>query len=119
MQFTIHQKAAVFRYLLQHRQKKLATHSIEHEEAHVYFVVKDTGKGISPEEQAHVFDSFYQVEKARNQSNESGVGLGLAICRELIQKHGGKMGLQSSLEKGSTFYFMLPLAHRNVTGGIE
>ncbi|GAF24098.1 LOW QUALITY PROTEIN: two-component sensor kinase [Bacillus sp. JCM 19047] len=97
--------------------KKLATHSIEHEEAHVYFVVKDTGKGISPEEQAHVFDSFYQVEKARNQSNESGVGLGLAICRELIQKHGGKMGLQSSLEKGSTFYFMLPLAHRNVTGG--
>ncbi|AIC94639.1 sensor histidine kinase [Shouchella lehensis] len=101
------------------QEKKLVSHSIAYEEAHVYFIVKDTGKGISLEEQTLVFDSFYQVEKARNQSNESGVGLGLSICRELIQKHGGKMGVQSSLEKGSTFYFMLPLAHRNKKGGIE
>ncbi|MFS0786832.1 HAMP domain-containing sensor histidine kinase [Shouchella sp. 1P09AA] len=83
-----------------------------------YFLVADTGAGISKEEQAHVFDSFYQVEKARNQSNETGVGLGLAICRELVQKHGGIMGVHSVLGKGSTFFFSLPIVTTEQNEGI-
>jgi PAS domain S-box-containing protein len=69
--------------------------------------VSDTGRGIPPEEQERIFDRLYQV-KAGDASTEQGVGLGLYLCRELVQLHGGSIRVESEPEKGSTFSFVLP-----------
>ena len=65
--------------------------------------VADTGLGISPDEQQKIFDRFYQV------SNRSGgAGLGLAICKQLIELQGGSISVESELGRGSRFHFDLP-----------
>jgi two-component system sensor histidine kinase/response regulator len=73
------------------------------------FEVSDTGMGIAPEQTARVFEMFTQVESpaARKQG---GTGLGLPICRQLVEKMGGEIGVQSAVGKGSTFWFKLQLA---------
>ena len=71
----------------------------------VRFAVRDTGPGIDPENQAHVFDRFW---KSRT-SNRYGAGLGLAIARGIVEAHGGRIWLESTPGDGSTFAFALPL----------
>ena len=71
----------------------------------VVFAVRDTGPGIEPENQAHVWDRFW---KSRT-SNRHGAGLGLAISRGIVQAHGGRIWLESTPGQGSTFSFTLPL----------
>src|SRR6266496_800194 len=68
--------------------------------------VRDTGEGIAREHQERIFDKFYRVPGARG----GGVGLGLYISREIVQAHGGAMGVESVSGKGSTFWFTLPVA---------
>ncbi|HET6438279.1 MAG TPA: ATP-binding protein [Anaeromyxobacter sp.] len=68
------------------------------------FEVSDTGAGIPPEHQERIFDKFYRVPGERG----GGVGLGLYISREIVQAHGGDMGVSSVPGKGSTFWFTLP-----------
>lgn len=70
--------------------------------------VADTGVGISPEELDHVFDRLYQAEG--NATISGGMGLGLHLCQELIQLHGGTLKVTSEKGKGSTFTFLLPKA---------
>jgi two-component system, NtrC family, sensor histidine kinase KinB len=70
----------------------------------VRFEVQDSGEGIAPEHQARVFDKFYRVPGAGTGS----AGLGLSIAREIVQAHGGELGLQSEVGRGSTFWFTLP-----------
>jgi signal transduction histidine kinase len=76
----------------------------------VCFEVRDTGEGIPPESLPHIFDRFYRVSKAREQtSGES--GLGLAIARSLVAAHGGRLTAQSEgVGKGSTFKILLQVA---------
>lgn len=74
---------------------------------HVRCEVIDTGPGISSEEQAKLFQKFHRVES--NVGKTTGTGLGLYICKLLVEKFGGKIGLRSVPEKGSTFWFDLPL----------
>lgn len=69
--------------------------------------VQDFGIGISPEKQQHLFDRYYRVDSSGVQF--SGLGLGLYICAEIIERHNGKIGVHSTLGKGSTFWFTLPL----------
>jgi len=69
--------------------------------------ITDTGCGIPLKEQEHIFDRLYQV-KAGDATTEQGVGLGLYLCRELVQLHGGTIFVESALHKGSTFSFVLP-----------
>jgi signal transduction histidine kinase len=71
--------------------------------------VSDTGIGISPSSINHVFDRFYRADEARNRDS-GGVGLGLAIARELVVEHGGRIAVESSPGEGSTFTVHLPLA---------
>jgi two-component system, sensor histidine kinase ChiS len=66
--------------------------------------VRDTGKGISNDDQANLFKPFFQVEQAYNRSFD-GTGLGLAICKELVTLMGGKIGVESQAGKGSNFWF--------------
>lgn len=72
--------------------------------------VRDTGLGIPPEEQAAIFSDFRRSERSITRGY-GGLGLGLAICRRLIELHGGAIGVQSTGQEGagSTFYFTLPI----------
>jgi len=71
------------------------------------FSVQDHGVGISPVEQHHVFDRFY---RATNTGQADGSGLGLYIAKMLVDAHGGRIWVESTLDEGSTFTFTLPLA---------
>jgi signal transduction histidine kinase/PAS domain-containing protein len=73
--------------------------------------VQDEGPGLSPAEQHAIWERFYQVERITVQSGSStGLGLGLHICKMIIEQHQGQVGVQSSPGEGSTFWFTLPLA---------
>jgi two-component system sensor histidine kinase ResE len=79
-----------------------ATHS------YVHISVKDSGIGISKDNQEKIFDRFYRAEDSEVQ-RVPGTGLGLAIVRSLIEMHGGRLKVESELGKGSTFTFNLPV----------
>jgi heavy metal sensor kinase len=69
--------------------------------------VEDTGIGISPQALPHIFDRFYRAEPSRSKQVE-GVGLGLALVRWIVEKHRGRISVQSELGKGSKFTIYLP-----------
>lgn len=71
---------------------------------HVLIEVKDNGKGIAPEDMPKLFTKFFQAD-----TSVPGMGLGLSICRMLVEAHGGKIWCESKLGKGSTFSFTLPV----------
>jgi two-component system phosphate regulon sensor histidine kinase PhoR len=84
------------------------TISAQETEGEVAVKVRDTGIGIPPEDQAHVFDKFYRVKSARVSGIE-GTGLGLAIVKSIVEGHGGRVWVESELGQGSTFGFTLPI----------
>ena len=69
--------------------------------------VTDTGLGIDPGEQKKIFSEFYQADQIRDEAL-GGIGLGLALTRRLVELHGGEIGVESEVGKGSTFWFTLP-----------
>jgi len=66
--------------------------------------VSDSGSGIAPEHHQEIFEDFVRVDR-----NTSGMGLGLAIAKRLVQAHRGKIWVESEAKKGSTFHFLLPI----------
>ncbi len=74
--------------------------------------VVDNGTGISKENQ----DKLFKLESfsTRGTSNETGMGLGLLLCKDFVDKNGGEIGFESALEKGSTFYFTLPAKEQSI-----
>ncbi len=72
------------------------------------FSVSDNGVGIDPELLDNLFD-ISQTHSATGTADEKGTGLGLLLCKEFVEKHGGKIWAESELGKGSIFYFTLPL----------
>jgi len=71
--------------------------------------VSDTGEGISPEHSPHVFERFYRVDKSRSRA-AGGTGLGLAIAKQLVEAHGGRIGVESEAGQGTRFTFTVPIA---------
>jgi signal transduction histidine kinase len=71
--------------------------------------VIDTGEGIPAEHLPNVFERFYRADKSRTRST-GGSGLGLTIARRLVEAHGGKIGAESQVGKGSRFYFTIPVS---------
>jgi two-component system phosphate regulon sensor histidine kinase PhoR len=72
----------------------------------ILFSVEDSGVGISADDLPRIFERFYKADRARS---GGGTGLGLAIARHLVEAHGGKIWAESIENKGSTFYFNLPV----------
>jgi signal transduction histidine kinase len=70
--------------------------------------VVDTGYGIPAEDRQHIFERFYQSNHSE-QSKMGGYGLGLSIARLIIDQHGGMIDCDTTLNKGTTFYFTVPL----------
>ncbi len=82
------------------------TVSIAREEAAVRVAVKDNGYGVPPEYHQKIFEKFCQAE---SKEKKLGTGLGLTFCKLAVEAHGGRIGLDSQVGQGSTFWFTLPV----------
>ena len=82
---------------------------IKKQDNHAAISVSDSGEGISRKHLAHVFERFYQVESDRRDGN-SGSGLGLSIAKSIVEMHGGKISMQSEMNKGTTVLCIFPLS---------
>jgi signal transduction histidine kinase len=81
--------------------------------------VEDTGPGISPDDLSRIFERFYQVDRSRRGGEGHGVGLGLAISREIVAAHGGQLTAHSTPGQGSLFTARLPLAPPAATTAVR
>jgi PAS domain S-box-containing protein len=81
--------------------------SAKAEPEHLIIAVNDKGRGLSASEQARIFGPFQRLENSRP-DRARGAGLGLMVCRRLVEAHGGKIWVESKKGKGSTFFFTLP-----------
>jgi len=75
--------------------------------SNIRLTVKDTGRGIHPNDLPHIFNRFYQSEQI-DAPTEGGTGIGLSLCQNLIKLMGGEIGVESTTGKGSTFYIEFP-----------
>jgi signal transduction histidine kinase len=74
-------------------------------ECQVQCMVVDSGEGIPPQERERIWERFYRVDRARIRGRS---GLGLAIVKEIVEAHGGAVGVDSHVGSGSTFWIRLP-----------
>lgn len=85
------------------------TLAAQHVDGCVRLVVSDTGVGIPPEELPHIFDRFWRGDRSRGHADGAGAGLGLAIARQLVEAHGGRITVESAVGQGSEFTVDLPV----------
>ncbi len=78
-------------------------------------IVRDTGPGIPSEDLPHIFERFYRAEKSRTRRETTGFGLGLSIANWIVERHGGRIEVNSQETKGTTFAIWLPLYSNSKT----
>lgn len=81
--------------------------SLRRENGNLVWRVRDNGVGIPPQDQEHIFERFYRVDKARSRET-GGTGLGLSIVKQLVSMHGGTITVQSEPSRGSEFIVVFP-----------
>ena len=89
---------------MKHTQNGTILIKAEEEENFIKVTVKDTGSGISEEDMPHIWERYY-----KGKHSETGTGLGLYICKFIIESHGGKIWAESETGQGTAFMFTLPL----------
>ena len=94
------------RYTLEAGQITLA---VQESSSELQVSVSDTGPGIAPEDLPHVFERFWRGDRSRTRAS-GGAGLGLAIAKQFVEAHGGRIWVESPPRQGATFTFSLPLA---------
>jgi two-component system, OmpR family, sensor kinase len=77
-------------------------------------IIRDTGPGIPAEDLPHIFERFYRAEKSRTRRETTGFGLGLSIANWIVERHGGRIEVNSQEGKGTTFAIWLPLDKGNI-----
>ena len=88
--------------------RREASEESDRNSAEIVLHVQDTGIGIPMESQSRVFERFYRVDKGRARAM-GGTGLGLAITKHIVLRHNGRVWLESTLGRGSTFHVAIPL----------
>ncbi|GCE17724.1 sensor histidine kinase [Dictyobacter kobayashii] len=88
--------------------RSLVEVSIQPETYYVLFSVKDHGRGIAKDQQEHIFETFYRTPDAQA-STKRGLGLGLSITKDIVERHNGHIWCESVPGKGSTFFVEIPL----------
>lgn len=78
--------------------------TLQSDDSNVHLMVRDKGKGISPHDIPYIFDQFY-----KGKSSKAGMGLGLYLCKQIIESHSGMITVTSELKKGTTFVIYLPI----------
>jgi signal transduction histidine kinase len=76
----------------------------------VILTVRDEGQGIAPEDLRRIFEPYYSTKSGPDETGKGGTGLGLATCRDIMERHRGRMRVESTVGKGSAFTLMLPAA---------
>ena len=84
------------------------TISLNYDKIFIYVIIEDTGIGISDSEHNRIFNKFFRAKNAVRLDAE-GTGLGLFICKNIVEAHGGKISFKSEKDKGTTFTFSLPI----------
>jgi PAS domain S-box-containing protein len=84
----------------------------------VCFTIADQGRGIAPEKLERIFEPFHQGDASDSRAL-GGTGLGLALCRSIVEQHGGRIWAESELRNGSRFLFTLPAAEKQGIGSRE
>jgi signal transduction histidine kinase/CheY-like chemotaxis protein/AraC-like DNA-binding protein len=85
--------------------------SVKTDESNITIKVSDTGLGIPENELPYLFNRFYKISNSRRFSENEGIGIGLALSKELIQLHGGKIDVYSNENQGTTFFISIPQFH--------
>ena len=85
---------------------------------HVEVGIKDNGRGLDPKERNLLFTKFYRVSGTLAEGSK-GTGLGLFICKSIVELHKGRIWAESRLGKGTKFFFTLPVAPKNLTPGVK
>jgi signal transduction histidine kinase len=104
------QLARALKNLLYNAQRHAASHiwvSLSESNGEALLTVRDDGVGVPVDAAAEIFERFTRVDEARN-ADEGGAGLGLAIARDIIEKHGGRLVLANAGEPGAMFEVRLP-----------
>jgi signal transduction histidine kinase len=91
------------------RDGKISVRAIK-DKGEVQVSVADTGRGIPAAAIPHIFDRFYQADPSRAGGDRHGAGLGLAIVREIVVAHGGRISVRSAQGRGTAFIVHLPLS---------
>jgi signal transduction histidine kinase len=84
---------------------------------HALLQVRDYGNGIEKDQQAHIFETFYRTPDAQS-SSKRGLGLGLAITKDIVEQHKGRIWVESEVGEGSTFFVELPVVVCDVSEGV-
>lgn len=92
-------------YSLKHTHNGTILIKAEEEDGGIKVTVKDTGCGISEEDLPHIWERYY-----KGKHSETGTGLGLFICKFIVESHGGKIWVESEVGKGTSFMFTLPVS---------
>ncbi|WP_312942217.1 ATP-binding protein [Oscillibacter sp.] len=90
----------------------LITISTKLEDGRIVICVADNGTGISPDRLSHIFERYYHKEKSGG-GQDTGTGLGLYICKHIVEQHGGTIWMESEEGKGTSVFFTLPTAAVN------
>lgn len=88
--------------------------TLNRQENTVTLTVADDGVGIAKEHQERIFQRFYQVDGSRSHADGGGLGLGLAMCQQIVQRHGGQIAVESEWERGSRFVVTFPARQEEV-----
>ncbi len=84
--------------------------TVQHGEKLARVAVRDYGSGLTTYQQERIWERFYRAKTAQDTQADDGLGLGLYVCKLIIQAHHGRFGVESRPGKGATFWFMLPVA---------